>query len=188
MRFFVLLMACWGSLALAGVYKSYDKDGNVVYSDSPKGKNATEVILPRINTVPSNTQDTPVSSHSLAQADEDMTEGDYQIRITSPRPEASIPAAQQDIAVVVEIEPSLSDTHSLLYTLNGDIVQETQLSNILISHPPRGSLILGVEVIDEDGNVITRADPVTVHLLRFPSPITRGLNNPTPTPKPSPAN
>lgn len=187
MRFLVLLVVCWSSFALASVYKSYDKDGNVVYSDSPKGKHATEVKLPPINTVSSNTQAAAVASYSLAPTDERAVDGDYQIRITSPRPDASIPAAQQDIAVLVEIEPSLSDVHTLIYTLDGEVLQETQLSNILISNPPRGTVILGVEVIDEDGNVITRADPVTVHLLRFPSPMTRELNNPTPKPLPKSA-
>lgn len=170
------LLLCLASPLAANVYKSYDKDGNVIYSDAPKNHQSKEVALPTLNTVPSVS---PSSASAIPELKMAQTTGDraeataFEVSIISPRPEASIPAAQMDLPIVVSVNPQLGEYQTLQYLLNGELVQETQSTNIVINQPPRGSVTLQVNVVNEMGDVISSSPAVVAHLLRFPSPLTR---------------
>jgi hypothetical protein len=163
MRGFVLLICVLCSaVCFAEVYKTVDKDGNVKYSDSPPDEQAQTVKLPELNTLPPDEQGQVYQS--TAQPNNEFVE--YQVEIISPRNEVVIPPGQRDLAVAVSINPGLQGDHLITYYIDGELVEETQSSNIVIQDPPRGGRTLTVEVIDQSGEVLGRAEPKTINVIR----------------------
>lgn len=166
-----LVLASAAVAAHAQVYKTTDKNGHTIYSDAPKTQQSAELKLPTLNTVQGNraAQAVPVDppSHALAPLPTPAVNG-YSVEIISPRAEASIPAGQQDLPVVVDIQPPLDPAHTLVYSLNGERLLESGSTSVVLNGVPRGSLTLQVEVLDEMGDVTEASEPRVVHMLRFP--------------------
>lgn len=159
---FLLICILCSTLSFAEVYKTVDKDGNVKYSDSPPDEQAQTLKLPELNTLPPDQQgqiyQSPATSTHEAVA--------YQVDIISPRNEVVIPPGQRDLAVAVSINPSLQPDHLVTYYIDGELIEETQSSNIVIQDPPRGGRTLTVEVIDQSGEVLGRSEPKTINVIR----------------------
>ncbi len=178
MRVFVLLLLLLTPWVLADVYKTVDKDGRVIYTDKPKSDNAQKVELREINTVPGAQplpQSTPVESFQSQPA-----AISYQIEIISPRNELVIPVGQRDLAIAIKVAPDLEPGHLLVYFMDGELLEETSMTNIIIKDAPRGSHSLVVEAIDANGQSLGTSAPVSVSLMR---PIVKKTAPPKPTPK-----
>lgn len=178
MRIVVLLLAIVAGLAWADVYKTVDKDGRVIYTDKPTSDNAQKVELREINTVPSPPplpQSTPVESFQSQTA-----AISYKIGIISPRNELIIPVGQRDLAIAVKVEPKLQPGHLLVYFMNGELLEETEMTNIIVKDAPRGIHTLVVEAIDANGQSLGTSAPVSVSLMR---PIVKKPAPPAPTPR-----
>ncbi len=147
--------------AFAQVYKTLDKDGNVVYSDTPPNEQAQAVELKEITTMPA---DVPRGSSSYNPQDNAAVS--YQVDIVSPRNEVVIPPGQRDLAVAISLNPSLQQDHLITYYIDGELIQETQSTSIVIQDPPRGGRTLTVEVINQQGDVLGASQPLTVNVIR----------------------
>lgn len=178
MRFFLLclvLIAPWG---IADVYKSVDKNGRVIYTDNPKDDKAQKMELREINTVPSappTSQSTPADSFKSQPA-----AISYQIKIMSPRNDLIIPVGQRDLGIAITVTPQLEEGHLLVYFMDGELLEETTQTNIIVKDAPRGIHTLAVEAIDADGRSLGTSAPVSVSLMR---PIIKKAAPPVPTPK-----
>lgn len=150
--------------APAEIYKTVDKNGNVVYTDNPPTDDAEAVKLRAINTLP--TQEPRTSDEPMPMAPQAAV--NYQVEVISPRNEVVIPPGERDLAVAVSISPGLHPDHLVTYYLDGDLIEETQSSSIVIQDVPRGSRTLSIEVIDQQGEVLGKSDPVTVNVIRPP--------------------
>jgi len=160
---FLLILSLFLSAGLyAQIYKTKDKDGNVVYSDTPTNDQAESVKLKEILTLPA---DTPTNS---ASSDTPRDDGviEYQVDIVSPRHEVTIPPGQRDLAVAIVLNPSLHQDHLITYYIDGELIQETQSTSIVIQDPPRGGRTLTVEVINQQGEVLGASQPLTVNVIR----------------------
>ncbi len=178
MRVFLLLLLSLAPWVVADVYKTVDKDGRVIYTDKPKSDNAQKVELREINTVPGAQplpESTPVESFQSQPA-----AMSYQIEIISPRNELIIPVGQRDLAIAIKVEPELQPDHLLVYFMDGELLEETSMTNIIVKDVPRGSHNLVVEAIDANGQSLGTSAPVSVSLMR---PIVKKAAPPTPTPK-----
>lgn len=178
MRKLLVLMVLLAQVAGADVYKVVDKDGTVRYTDKPPTENAEKIKLREVNTVPGAEplpQSTPVSSYEPREA-----AINYQIGIISPRADVTIPVGQRDLAIAVTVNPGLQEGHLLVYFMNGELLEETTLNNIVVKDVPRGSHTLVVEAINADGQSLGISPPVIVNVIR------PNINNnalPKPTPK-----
>lgn len=171
----VLLM----NICVAEVYKTIDKDGNIVYSDNPKADNAEKIELRELNTVPAApTNYSP--SYSEGAPPQLMS---YQVNIISPSNNLIIPVGQRDLAIAVSLDQPLQAGHLLVYFMDGDMIEETMMTNILIKEVMRGAHQITVEVMDESGQSLGMSEPVTVNLMR---PIVTKPASPKPKPKPIP--
>jgi hypothetical protein len=171
-----LLLTC---VCSADVYKTIDKDGNVVYTDSPKSDNAEKIELRELNTVPpAPTNYSPDYSNSARPA-----LMSYKIDIISPSNNLIIPVGQRDLAIAISLDQPLQAGHLLVYYMDGDMVEETMMTNILIKDVMRGPHQITVEVMDESGQSLGMSEPVTVNLMR---PIVPKPASPKPKPKPIP--
>lgn len=170
----LVLLAPW---VTADVYKSVDKNGRVIYTDSPKDDKAKKVELREINTVPG-AQPLPQSS-AVDSFNSQPAAINYKINIISPRNDVSIPVGQRDLAIAITIQPALEGNHLLVYFMNGELLEETTMNNIIVKDVPRGTHTLVVEAIDADGQSLGTSAPVIVNVIR-PNIRTNALPKPTP--------
>jgi len=178
MRAFLILLLVMAYPALADVYKTVDKDGRVIYSDSPANEKAEKVELRELNTVPkSETLPSAISIGSSRVQEEKIS---YKIDIISPGSEVTIPPGQRDLAIAVSLDNPLRQNHLLVYFMDGELLEETTMSNILVSDVPRGSHTLVVEAIDESGQSLGTSAPVIVNIIR---PIIKPAASPKPKAK-----
>lgn len=178
MRFFLLCLVLITPWVMADVYKSVDKNGRVIYTDNPKDDKAQKVELRDINTVPGPPpipQSTPADSHQSQPA-----AINYQIKIMSPRNDLIIPVGQRDLGIAITVTPKLEEGHLLVYFMDGELLEETTQTNIIVKDAPRGIHTLAVEAIDADGRSLGTSAPVSVSLMR---PIIKKAAPPVPTPK-----
>lgn len=177
MRSFLMLILL-AQAATADVYKTVDKDGNVKYTDKPKTENAEKIELREVNTVPGAAplpQSVPVESYTPQQA-----AINYQVGVISPRSDVTIPVGQRDLAIAVNVTPGLQQGHLLVYFMNGELLEETTMNNIIVKDVPRGTHTLVVEAIDENGQSLGTSAPSIVNVIR---PVVKKPALPKPTPK-----
>lgn len=179
MRVAIILMALLlANVCVAEVYKTKDKNGNVIYTDNPKSDDAEKIELRELNTVPSAPPTyTPEASNNTPAA------VSYHIDIISPRDNLIIPVGQRDLAIAVNLDQPLQAGHLLVYFMNGELVEETMMTNILVKDVARMSHKITVEVMDENGQSLGVSAPVTV---TFMGPANKKPASPKPTPKPTP--
>lgn len=172
-RLFVLfcfaLSALFALNALADtIYKSRDAQGRVIYSDQPQPGAVQQQQLPPLNTMePSDPQTYPPPTREPEPA-----VIDYRVRIDAPEPETSVPPGQRDLTISVSVEPRLAADHSLAYFQNNELLLQTRQEQLVIEEIFRGSHTLEVAVLNEEGEVLSRSEPVVVHVQRI------GLNSP----------
>jgi hypothetical protein len=178
MRVFLLCLVMLAPWVMADVYKTVDKDGRVIYTDKPKDDKSQKMELREINTVPGAQplpQSTPVDSVESRPA-----AISYQVEIISPRKDVIIPIGQRDLAIAVTVHPALQQGHLLVYFMDGELLEETEMNNIIIKDAPRGTHTIVVEAIDANGQSLGTSPPVSVSVMRpvikKPAPI-------VPTPK-----
>lgn len=177
MRVLLIILLATTYSAWADVYKTVDKDGRVIYSDSPLSDKAEKVELREINTVPRAEPLPGAHVDSVAPQEADIN---YKIDIISPRTDVTIPAGQRDLAIAVSLNPPLQNDHLLVYFLNGELLEETTLNNIVVKDVPRGAHTLVVEAIDPNGQSLGTSAPVTVNVIR---PVVKPAASPTPKAK-----
>lgn len=180
MRAWWFLLILLAPLTMAEVYKTVDKDGRTVYTDKPKTDNAEKVELPGLNTVPG-AQPLP-NSYPAVSIDARPARVEYTIDIISPRADVTIPVGQRDLAIAAVVSPSLQPDHLLVYFMNGELLEETTMSNIIVKDVPRGTHTLVIEVIDQSGQSLGISAPVIVNVIRHVI-----KKNAPPVPRPHPA-
>lgn len=166
MRIFLLVLIACLSFSLnlqAEIYKTIDKNGNVVYTDNPPTEGAEAVKLREINTLPA--EENVVSDEPRPVV---MKQGpiNYQIDIISPRNEVVIPPGERDLAVAINMSPGLHPNHLVTYYLDNELIEETRSMSIVIQDVPRGARTLIVEVIDQQGNSLGKSEPLTINVIR----------------------
>ena len=167
MKYGLLLLLLVASVTQAQVYRTVDKDGNVIYTDVPSD-NAEEVV---IDIAPSYTppEITPlVIEEPLPETSESVDTPLYKLSITSPAQNQSF-QNPETITVTVGINPELSELRSdkLLFKLDGKPIGEPQVSSsITLAELERGSHILVVSAVDKSGKVLKRSKSVLFHVHR----------------------
>jgi hypothetical protein len=164
MRILLLCLVVLASWATADVYKTVDKDGRTIYTDKPKTDNAEKVELRGLNTVPSAT---PQPDHyPRVSRDTSPQLVNYTIDIISPRNDVAIPVGQRDLAIAITLSPALQPDHLLVYFMNGELLEETTMNNIIVKDVPRGTHTLVVEAIDQRGQSLGTSAPTLVNVIR----------------------
>jgi hypothetical protein len=176
LRYFTAFILILAIPAMAtDIYKTRDKDGNVVYTDKPPAGESEQVNLPPINSLSSGNLP---SIPKRAKPQQPQPER-YDINVLSPRENVTITPGQRDLAIAVGLSQSLSENHWILYFINDELIEETQSTSIVIQDIPRGTHRITIDVIDKDGNILGQSDVVEVNVIR---PTVK--RNPTPQPSP----
>ncbi|WP_198588698.1 DUF4124 domain-containing protein [Alloalcanivorax mobilis] len=144
------------------IYRTTDKNGNVVFTDNPADKSRAEPVrLREPNTVPMKAP-LPVGEPKAADDKQQPAFQGYQrLAITSPEDQATVRNPSSPVPVRISLEPALRDGHRLVVLDNGTPLQGQALEN-----PNRGSHTLQVEVRDASGASVARSEPVVIYVHR----------------------
>ena len=175
----------------ASIYKTVDKDGNVVYTDVPpkntgtqqNGDRSIEIDVSNSNTYVapkppqrSRTQDTLVGN-------EGSTETTYsRLEIVYPSDDEAIRNNAGNINFSVATTPDLHSGHQFEVLLDGkplaDKGETNSGSGLALTNVDRGTHVASVQIVDANGTVIIASKPVTFHLLRANLNTRRNLGAP----------
>lgn len=144
------------------VYKTVDKEGNVIFSDS-KTENA-EVIeiqdaqaldLPKVRTFKLSP---PKEKHK--------TSGYTKLEIVSPQNDATIHSNEGNVNINTNIEPELNNKDTLVVYLDGKQVETGKNPRFLLTNINRGTHTVDVALKDQNGMELKRSGKVTFHVRR----------------------
>lgn len=154
---------CMGGAVLADVYRWVDEAGNPVFTDTPvEGAEKLELGEPTI--VPAQVVPRRTERLSPEQESEEESAGYKALSIASPSDGATIRNVR-DIPVGVRLEPGLRAGHKIQFLLDGsDHGEPVAGTSTVLSDIDRGEHQVGATLIDEQGEVLLNADPVTIYL------------------------
>ncbi|MDX1452823.1 MAG: hypothetical protein R3183_09715 [Oleiphilaceae bacterium] len=144
------------------VYKTVHPDGSVSYSDQPSKKAQAMDVQP-VETVPA--FKAPASSSSRSQPSVTSPAQEYtQLTILNPSHDSAFWAGDGKVDITLEAQPGLRPKHQFRILLDGNARLQTQKTQISLTNIDRGIHQLTVEIIDENGETLKRAqNTFTLH-------------------------
>ena len=175
MRTILLLVFCLAAVSTsAQVYRSVDKNGNVIFSDKP-APNSKRIYVPPVQTI---TAPKPAASKKDAAtpgagvAPEAKVKQPkvvrYKLSIASPQHDQTIRQNDGMLAVSVSVQPPLQQGDLIQFSLNGQPAGKPSASpSTTLPFVDRGSHSIGAKIVSSTGATKATAKTVTVHLKRF---------------------
>lgn len=159
-----LLLCAATPLALGQIYKSVDKDGKAVFSDTPSG-NAEAVKLGPVNSM----KPPEGVSRDATPPSAEPAQAYYQsLIITSPQDGGSVNNPGGNVLVLFTLEPPLRDGDSTRLLIDGVPGGVPAEGGLLAPANDRGDHVFEVQVLDPSGEVIRGSAPVHVTVFRSP--------------------
>lgn len=165
----LLLTASLAVQAQNSVYKTVDKDGNVVFTDAPPASagKAEKVDIQRVNTTPAVTKPEIKESAAVQAADPNLAPAEQDVQITTPANNETIPMGPGNFSVGVKVKPRLTLEQSLQLFMDGVPYGDPQRNAFWeMLGVFRGEHTLTVGIMDSKGEISSMSDPVTVFVLR----------------------
>ncbi|WP_245184633.1 DUF4124 domain-containing protein [Halomonas salinarum] len=182
-----LILALMPVIASAAtVYRHVDEQGNVSYSDRPQRGEA--VTLSPLTVVPAPPQASSPSASNGASNDQRSSNNQSAappflpystFRIASPKQEQTLPTGYAgNVQVELSIEPELRDDHQVRLLVDGQVSQSALHSPVfMVTGLERGEHQLVAELLDAEGRVRHRSEPVTLFVQRASVNLPRNPNN-----------
>ena len=159
----VLMFAVCASSGAQEIYRSVDKDGNVIFSDVPT-KGAAKVQLKETTTIKSLKVESSPETGSVPEKTEIIP---YKsIAITTPADDEAIRDNAGNVGVQVALEPSLLPGHEIIVYLDGKEQAQGTGASFSLQNIDRGTHQLRTSVKGPDGHILISSKSVTFHLLR----------------------
>ena len=145
------------------IYRHVDKDGNVVYSDTPtEGSSKVEVDPINIDSSPKAKPRDHLPSESQ---DGGLNDNVYSaLVITAPEDNTTL-RNTGEVRIAASLKPGLRPTHRIRFLDNGSVIAPaTRNMSLLVTELERGTHQITAEVIDANSKVIISSAPVAVHV------------------------
>jgi hypothetical protein len=168
MRVFLLLLGLIPLLAMGDIYKYVHPDGSVEYSDHFR-EGAVEVEV-----VPLQTYSPPPQPKVKVPSNEEKPppEPSFQIAIIKPQDDSTVRENTGRVEVKLRVDPPLEPDflHTIRLLLDDQPVADIAASlKHTLKKVERGTHTLQVELLNPQGAVVARSDPVTFHLHQMSS-------------------
>lgn len=180
MKYAWLIVLVFIASAQAGIYRSVDAEGNVVFTDEPSPGAEQIEISP--STVISSDQGITSGDEEADDILKLSPEGEsqtfepevdaipaYQIRIIAPANDESIWVNNGNVTVSMIVEPQLDAERGDLIMLNVDGVDvgEAQpTTSFQLTNLSRGTHTVSATIVDTNGLALTSSETITFHLHR----------------------
>ena len=152
--------------AQAEIYKSFDENGNVVFTDRPpSGTPSQEVKVTPSSVIQSLNTPAPTGQ----RPDEEEEEGTVyeSLTVVEPANDAGVRSNDGNIAVLLELVPKLNaGNHRLELLMDGNVVADGSLGTFELENIDRGAHSVFAQVKDAQNNVLIRSPLVTFTVLR----------------------
>ena len=150
MRYGLILLVLLTSSVQAGIYKTYDKNGNAVFTDVPSNE-AQEVEEKPIATMPALPRDViDAKTKSLKDAKAATAPTAYKITVTGLAAQTTLRKEDKALNAAIQFEPALHKEHNLLVSIDGQSLgQDNFAPTIDPSKLERGQHRLEIKVIDK---------------------------------------
>nr|WP_298410943.1 DUF4124 domain-containing protein [uncultured Halomonas sp.] len=186
----------FGGVEAATVYRSVDAQGNVVFTDTP-GQDSQRIKLKSLTVVPSQESATPASKASGNPAEKkaaprfsrNASGGPFMpystFSILSPQDGYTLQTGYAgDIVIDIAVEPELRKDHRIRLLVDDDVSQSAMHTQVfMLSNLNRGEHTLRAELLDAQGRVRHRSDPVTLYVHRASVNLPSNPNNPAGRPQ-----
>lgn len=156
----------------ADIYKTYDENGNVVYTDRPPTPDSKPISLRELSVV--DAPDYSAAARSPGQRTSDPGDGPNpnelrmmyrDFKLVSPAPEQSIWGTGQVATIAWDAGQPLSEGMSVIFYLDDQAVTEPTRAATFSTEPlDRGQHSARVDLIGPDNRVIASAGPVTFYI------------------------
>lgn len=165
LKILVLLMLCVPLAAAQNkIYKTVDKDGNEIYTDTPP---ASETGAEEVDVRPINTVAPPPAIPRIVEPEKPVVAGAPTVAITSPADDSTIPMGPGDFSVSVSVDPAPQPGHRLQLKIDGENHGQPQTAGIwALTNVFRGAHTLTVDLLDSKGKTVSVSEPVTVYVQR----------------------
>ena len=156
----------------AAIYKTVDKEGNVVYTDVPPKQSSAAMDVDRGNTyiAAEAAADDAAQFEALAETgDQQQAATSYsELSITAPNHDQAVRENAGNLAVTVASLPALDAAlgHQVQILLDGQKAA-TGGARVSLTNIDRGTHSLTAQIIDTSGEVLISSAPVTFHMLRY---------------------
>ena len=170
MRYLPIVLLCAVGLAQAGIYKTYDKNGNVVFSDAPSS-DAQEVEDKPVMVVPALPKaviDKKIQSTTNNKAVTEPTS--YKVTIANIKANDTLRKTDPALVATIQLEPPLWKEHHLSVLLDGQKIGQDNFSpKIDPVNLERGQHRLEVNVLNKNKKSV--ATEVIDFFIQQPSAI-----------------
>nr|WP_299245775.1 DUF4124 domain-containing protein [uncultured Halomonas sp.] len=181
----------FSGIEAATVYRSVDAQGDVVFTDTPSQdsqriKLESLTVVPSQDSVPpaSKAPETPAEKKASPQTSRNVAGGPFQpystFTILSPQDGYTLQTGYAgDIAIDIAVEPELRQDHRIRLLVDGGLSQPAMHTQaFMLKGLNRGEHTLRAELLDAQGNVRHRSDPVTLYVHRASVNLPSNPNNP----------
>ena len=128
MRYLPVMLLCVTSLAQAGIYKTYDKHGNVVFSDAPSS-DAQEIedkpvmVVPALPKAVIDQKTQPLTKNTSPTEPES-----YKVKVANIKANDTLHKTDAALIATIQLEPQLWKEHHLIVLLDGKQIGKDNFS------------------------------------------------------------
>ena len=160
--YFLLVFVC--ATASAQVFQRTGPDGKVYFSDQP-GPDAKPVDVPPAQTI--SLPAVPESTEPAQQAGDVTSYTEF--TIVSPTSEQEVRANDGIVSVRLSLQPALMPGHTIALAMDGEDGNKIKAGDgmtVELNNLSRGRHTVEATVVDNAGNALIQAGPVSFNVLR----------------------
>lgn len=158
---YLLIIALFITLPLsAEVYRSVDKDGNVVFSDE-ESPGSEKVIVPEVQTI-----SPPAAGPSTYKRPALKTMAYKELAVASPADDEAVRDNAGNISVSVTFQPELFFGDTLVLYMDGTEVGSNKQGSFSLKNVDRGTHQLRAVIKDSNGRIRKSSKSSSFHMLR----------------------
>ncbi|MEM9532255.1 MAG: DUF4124 domain-containing protein [Pseudomonadota bacterium] len=146
------------SAAAQEIYKTVDKDGNVIYTDQPPSADAKPMDLPPITVA--DPYDAPPRTRPPVMEAGGPEVFYADLRLVAPEPEQHFWGTGGTFTARVETSQPLQAGHQVRFYLDGNLTGSTNSFAMDFNGIDRGQHSVRAEVVDVNGEVMASTEPV----------------------------
>lgn len=141
------------------VYKFVDKNGNLVFSDTPvSGAEAIDVQPASTVTM------TPVKLPDAPAPTPVAPKGYQSVAITTPSQDAVFSNDPEPVLITGSSKPDLQPGHKYRFVINGQATRTLPSASFSLTGPDRGAYTVVLEIVDSNLHAVAQSQPVTFHV------------------------
>lgn len=158
----VTAITSFSGVAIGGIYKYLDENGNIAYSDKPiQGAKRMNIQL-RPTPEPDDEQQ---AADALENDSASKEVTNYEsLELLTPKNDKVVSDRSGSVQVILLPTPRLSSTHELVITVDGKDISRGRHANLNLSQVSRGTHTVSARILDANGTTIITSPTSTFHV------------------------